>query len=178
MRDMFNIAFKILGCSINDENPQHIKEAYLLLKSLLPNVKAFADNATKQMYINKEANIGIVASGDAYIINKENNDFKYIYPKNGANIWFDSIVIPVGAKHIENAYKFINFILRPEIAKMISMHVGYSTPNLAARKIMPKSLQNNRILNPLPKDLQKTQVETDISQKAAKLYLHYWNLLK
>lgn len=178
MRDMYNIAFKILGYSINDQDPQHIKEAYLLLKSLLPNIKAFADNATKQMYINKEANIGVVASGDAYIINKEDKYFQYIYPKDGANIWFDSMVIPVGAKHVENAYKFINFILRPEIAKMISLQVGYATPNIAARKIMPISLQKNRILNPTAQDLQNTQVETDISQQAAKLYLYYWNLLK
>jgi spermidine/putrescine transport system substrate-binding protein len=178
MRDMFSVGLKVLGYSINDENPDHIKSAYLKLKILLSNVKAFVDNASQQIYINENVNIGMVASGDANTIISENSAYHYIYPKDGANIWMDNMVIPVGVKHLENAYKFINFILRPDVAKIISMKVGYSTPNLAAIKLMPKITQENRILNPTKKDLKNCEIETDLSKAATQIYLKYWDLLK
>jgi spermidine/putrescine transport system substrate-binding protein len=178
MRDTFSIGLKVLGYSINDTNPKHIKEAYLMLKNLWPNVKSLASNGSEQMYVNEDANIGVMQSGDANTIIKENYSFEYIYPQDGAFMWIDCMAIPKGAKNIENAYKFINFILRPEIAKMISEQIGFSTPNLAAVKLMSPEDQANRLLNPTDADLANSEVEGYINNKANRLYLKYWELLK
>lgn len=178
MRDMFAVALKVLGYSINDQNPAHIRQAYLKLKTLLPNVQSFEADGAEHLYINEDANVGMIESGDAQTVLEENSNFYYVYPKDGPIIWIDCMVIPVGAKHIANAYKFINFILRPDIAKMISKSVGFSTPNIAAFKLLPKSVQRNQVLNPTPADLARGNVEGDIGQKARKLYLNYWEQLK
>jgi len=178
MKDVFAMALKVLGYSINDQNPKHIREAYLKLKALLPNIQSFEAGGAKHLYVNEDSNIGMIESGDAYIISQEKPSFKYIYPKDGPLIWTDNMVIPIGAKHVENAYEFINFILRPDIAKMISLGVGFSTPNAAAVKLLPKAAQENRVLNPTAKDLQNGEVEGAISLKTRGLYLKYWELLK
>lgn len=178
MRDVFAIALKVLGYSINDQNPQHIKQAYLKLKTLLPNIQSFAADGAEHLYINENANLGMIESGDAYSVMQENNNFRYVYPRDGAIIWMDCMVIPIGAKHLQNAYRFINFILRPDVAAMISEGVGFSSPNLAAIKLMPKAIQQNRVLNPTVADLKHAEFENAISQKARKLYLHYWEMLK
>ena len=69
---------------------------------------------------------------------RENPAIQYIYPEEGAMLWLDSMVIPKGAAHVENACKFINFILRPDIAGIISTKLGYATPNIEALMLMEK----------------------------------------
>lgn len=177
-RDVFAIAFLRLGYSINDENPKHIREAYFELKKLLPNIISFADEGSQQLFVNEDVNIGMIENGEAMSVIRENPSFKYVYLKEGPIIWIDNMVIPKGAKHVGDAYRFINFILRPDIAKMISVGVGFSSPNRAAKKLLPEQVKNNPILYPPAAILEKGQVESAISNKANALYLHYWELLK
>jgi len=53
------------------------------------------------------------------------------------------LAIPVTATHREAALKFINYILRPEVSKLISDAFPYTNPNAAARKLLsPEQLAN------------------------------------
>ena len=177
-RDMFGVAFKALGYSINDTDPQHIKEAYLKLRALLPNILSFEADGAQQTYVNEDANVGIVNSGDANMVIQENSNYYYVYPKDGVLIWVDNLVIPKNAAHIENAYKFINFVLRPDVAKMISEGVGYSSPNMAAVRLMSRATQNNSIISPSAQDLKNTEIEGFIDKSTLRIYLKYWEMLK
>ncbi len=177
-RDVISAAFLYLGYSINDQNPEHIKEAYLALKQFMPNIQSFVSDGSQQMYVNEDANIGMLGSGDALSVIKENPSYQYIYPKEGAIIWIDNMAIARGAKHTENAYQFMNFVMRPDIAKEISLTVGYASPNRAAKALMPKDMQNNPILYPPKSILQHGQIESAVSTKTNALYLKYWELLK
>lgn len=178
VRDVFSVAFLYLGYSINDEDPTHINQGYFELKKLLPNVLTFNADGSQQMFINEDANIGMVNNGDALSIISENSSFEYIYPKEGPLLWFDNMVIPKNAKHVNNAYKFMNFVMRPDVAKLIADGVSYASPNLAARKLMSKSVRNNPILYPPESVLKKAQVESAVSDKTNALYLKYWEMLK
>ncbi len=55
-------------------------------------------------------------NGDVLVAAEENDAVAYITPKDGALFWVDYIVIPRDAKHVEEAYMFINFLLRPDVA--------------------------------------------------------------
>src|SRR4029077_11941372 len=72
VRMVFSMALISLGYSINDTHPQHIEQAYLKLKSLLPNIKLFNSNATHSIYIDEDAWLGINFSGDTYRDRREN----------------------------------------------------------------------------------------------------------
>jgi spermidine/putrescine transport system substrate-binding protein len=176
-REVFGMALITLGYSANDTNPQHIQQAYEKLKALLPNVKLFNDEAVQNIYIDEDVTIGMGWTGDIFQANEENPHVQFIYPKEGFIISMDSLAIPKGAQHIENAYKFINFLLRPDIAKKISMEVGYSTPNLTALKMMPKNILNNRIISPDSATLRRGQYQTDVGS-TDKVYEKYLELLK
>jgi len=178
MRDTFSMAFRVLGYSINDQNPKHIEAAYLKLKALYPNIRSFEENGSLMIYGEEEADIGMMASGDAYILMQSMPNYIYIYPKEGPNVWMDSMVIPLHAKHVENAYRFINFMLRPGVAAMVSESVGYATPNLAAIKLLPKEMRNNIVFNPPKSALISIETKKDLAKETLQLYLHYWELLK
>lgn len=178
LRDMMGMGLKVLGYSLNDQNPEHIKSAYEKLKALIPNIQAFANNASQQVYVNEDSRLGMMPSGNARIIIKEYPFFQYIYPKDGPILWIDNMAIPRGAQHIHNAYQFMNFILRPDIAKKIALGVGYSTPNLGAIQQMSEKEKSDPILNPAPSDLKNAEVESYVARKTMRLLLYYWELLK
>lgn len=159
--DVFSITLITLGYSANDDNPQHLYEAYIKLKALLPNVKLFNSDAAKVNYIDEDTTIGIGYSGDTYQAIKENPDLVYIYPEEGFIVYIDCMAIPKYAPHVENAYKFINFILRPEIAAKLSEELAYATPNKAALKLLPKELRDNPVVYPDDKILKRAQFELD-----------------
>ncbi len=178
VREAFSMALITLGYSANDVDPAHIKAAYLKLRQLLPNVRLFNDEAAASIYIDEDAVLGMGWNGDIYMANKENPKVKFLYPKGGYVLSLDSMAIPRGARHVENAYKFINFILRPDIAMQISMATGYASPNLAAQKLMPKALAQNEITYPDAATLARGEVQTDVGPAANAIYEKYWELLK
>lgn len=77
-------------------------------------------------------------SGDASEIMDENDKLDYVVPEEGSNKWFDNMVIPRTADNVDGAHKFINFMLRPDVAAKNAEYVGYSTPNIPALELLPK----------------------------------------
>lgn len=178
VRDVFAMALRSLGYSVNTRNPKQIRAAYLKLRALMPNVKLFTADAAIPTYIDEDALAGMAQSGDAEAIVTANPHLHYLYPKGQVVLWIDCMVIPKQAPHLANAYRFINFILKPEIAKQIALSLGYSTPNLTAFKLLPKSVQTDPVMYPPQSALQGGQVEGYLGPKALAIYFHYWELLK
>jgi len=176
-RDVFAMGLLTLGYSPNDTEPQHLHQAYQKLLTLIPNIKIFNSDAEQTIYIDEDAIIGMGWNGDVYISQQENPSLRYIYPQEGFILWIDSLVMMKNAPHADNAYKFINFLLRPEIAKIISETTAYSTPNLEAMKLLPAKMRNNPIINPNPEILKRSKIQVDISGTLP-LYEKYWETLK
>ncbi len=177
MREVFGIALKVLGHSANSTNAKEIEAAYNKLKELMPNVKMFYSESQKQVYLNEEVSLGMNFNGEAFMASEENEDLKYVYPKEGALVWIDSLVIPKGAKNIENAHLFLDFILRPEISKTISQEIGYASPNLKAVALLDEKTKNNRIIYPTDEDLKNSELQIDVGE-ALPVYEKYWEMLK
>lgn len=176
-REVFSMALRVLGYSVNDSNPEHIKQAYLKLKELLPNVKIF-NSAPMPILIDEDANVGMAWNGDVFKAKQENNHLEFVYPKDGFVIWVDNFAIPKNAPHRENAYKFLNFMLRAEIAKAIALDNNFPTVNLAAQKLLPESVLKNQIVYPSRETLRRGEFQTDIGDDALALYEKYWERLK
>lgn len=69
-------------------------------------------------------------------------------PPGGMQFGFESMVIPSDAPHAQNALKWINFILRPEIQAEITNKVMYTSPNIAARKFINTEILENTMTFP------------------------------
>lgn len=177
MREVFAIALLKLGYSINDTNRQHIYEAYQQLKALWPNVKLLNLEAEQNIYIDEDVNIGIGLNGEIFNAITENPNLVYIYPKEGFELWMDCVAIPSTAPHVKEALAFVNFLMRPEIAKEIAISTGFSTPNLAAVAMLPKEMRESPILNPDNEILKRGQFLVDLGDANA-IYEEYWNRLK
>jgi spermidine/putrescine transport system substrate-binding protein len=177
MREVFGMALKVLGYSSNSTNPKEIEEAYKKLKELLPNVKMFYSESQKQVYLNEEVKLGMNFNGEGFMANEENEAIKYIYPKEGALLWIDSLVIPKGAKNIDNALAFINYLLKPEVSKVISEEIGYASPNAKTLELLDEKTRNNRMIYPNEEDLVNSELQLDVGE-ALPVYEKYWEMLK
>lgn len=132
VRDAFMVAQKMLGYSSNSTNETELLAAKEALIEQKPIVQAYVIDQVRDKMIGGEAAIGVIYSGEALYTQWENEDLEYIIPKEGTNLWLDSWVIPKGARNVENAEKFINFLCRPDIALMNFDYITYSTPNTSA----------------------------------------------
>ena len=106
---------------------------------------------------------------------KENPDLEYVVPKEGSNLWIDSWVIPKGAKNKENAEKFLNFLCKPEIAKMNFDYITYSIPNEEGRKLIEDASQrDSKIAFPDWDSLTNCETFKYLGDDVDKIYNEKW----
>jgi len=133
-RDMFMIALKALGYSMNTDNPDEIQAAYDWLLEMNELVEpAYVTDEVIDGMANGEMDIAIMYSGDAAYVILENYDMSYIEPKQGTNVWVDGMVIPSNSACPALANQFINFMMDNEVAYGNSEYVGYTSPNTEVR---------------------------------------------
>ena len=69
-----------------------------------------------------------------------------LVPIGGATLFFDSMAIPKDARHVANAHRFIDYILRPEVHASLTNKVFYANPNAAALKFVKKEVADNKTI--------------------------------
>ncbi|MDZ4787316.1 MAG: spermidine/putrescine ABC transporter substrate-binding protein [Blastochloris sp.] len=164
-REMVSWVLNTLGLSINDVSPANLEKVRPILAGWIKMVKVFDSDSPKTALLNGDVDLGIVWSGEAAILYKENKKFKYTLPKEGAHRFIDSLAIPVGSPHADAAHLFINYILRPEVSVIISQNFPYTNPNLEARKLLtPEELGNPASY---PADSSMLETFRDIGMAAA-----------
>lgn len=176
-REVLGLGLKVLGYSVNDTDPSHIEGAYMELLKLMKNVRQFNSESPMMPFLNGEVDTGMIWNGEAYLASLENPAISYVYPKEGVMIWMDSLVIPKNARNVKSAHRFLNFLLRPEIAAAISAEVGYATPNRKALPLLPKAVRENRTVYPSDEDLARGEFQMDVGP-ASSAYEKYWKMLK
>ena len=177
-RTSLMVALKILGYSMNTTSPAELSAAGKLLIEQRPLVLAYAEDNVKDMMLQGEGDLALIWSGEAYVVMNESPDFKYVIPKEGTNLVFDAMVIPKNSEHQEEAYQFINYMLRADVAAKNMETVFYNTPNHAAYQLLPPEKQ--KLLGDLPFDSLKqgkSEIFVDLGD-AISLYNQIWTEFK
>ena len=179
VRDAFAVALKYLGYSLNSTDLDELEAAKNLLIEQKPLVQAYVIDQVRDKMIGGEAALGVIYSGEALYCRQENPDLDYVIPKEGTNIWIDSWVIPKNAKNVENAEAFINFLCRPDIAKMNFDYITYSIPNTAGRDLIEdESLRNSPIAFPDDSKLENCETFRFLGDDNDALYNRLWREIK
>ncbi len=177
LRSTMSIMLLSLGYSINDKDPAHIKEAFGRLKKLAPNVQTFNTvDALEAMEENKVA-VGVSWNQIGFFEKANKERYTFVLPAEGMPIWVDTIAIPANAKNLDAAYKFLEFILRPDVAARLSQDSGYSTPNQEAWGKLDEDVRNNRCLYPEEELLNKMEMETPLPPDLLPALERDWNKL-
>ena len=179
VRDAFGITLKYLGYSLNSTDLDELTEARDMLIKQKPLVQAYVVDQVRDKMIGNEAALGVIYSGEAHVTQAANPDVAYVIPKEGSNVWVDGWVIPKNAKNPENAQKWIDFMCRPEIAKMNFEFMTYSTPNTKVRDLLTDpALKDSDILFPSEEDLKDCELLHYLGKDTTDLYNKLWRDIK
>ena len=119
--------------------PRELKKVEDLLIAQKKNVKVFADDNGQDLLASGEVDVCQEWNGDIIQVMAEDEDIAYAVPTEGSLVWQDTVAIPKGAPHPENAHAFINFVLDAKAGAHIAETIKYATANAAAKALMDKS---------------------------------------
>jgi spermidine/putrescine-binding protein len=145
--EIMGVALKSLGYEYNETDPAKVAEARDRLFALKPNIVRFETNTPEDSLINGEAVAGFMYSNQAVKGNAADPKLQPVFPTEGMPIFIDSWVMSKEAPNKDGAYKFLDFIMRPEIAARIADITKFTTPNKAAEPFLPDYYRDNPMLN-------------------------------
>jgi spermidine/putrescine transport system substrate-binding protein len=163
-REIVSWALVTLGLDQNNITRATLAQARPLVADWIKLVKVFDSDSPKTPLLNGDVDLGVVWSGEAAKLINEHKKFAYVLPVEGAHPFVDVLAIPTTAKNVPAAHRFLDYVLRPEVSKLISEEFPYTNPNTAARKL----LSREQLANPAsyPK-LEKFNTFRDIGKAAA-----------
>lgn len=173
-RDAFMTAQILLGYDLNSTNIAEWDAAAELLKKGKENLQAYVMDEVYGKMETGEASIAPYYAGDYLTMYDTNPDLKFFYPKEGTNIFVDSVCILKNASNYEAALMYINFLLEPDIACANAEYIGYASPNIAVINNPDYYYYKNEILYPDEKDVPKVQYYHDINNEIRSYYENLW----
>jgi len=163
-------ALKVLGYSVNESDEAHLNAARDMLIETKKHLLGYDDTTFYSKLVSGEAslveawdgwcNYGI---GDATVGSK----ITYMVPSEGTDLWSDTMTILKSSTNKPAAYAFIDYILRPEVAKTVVDLTLYKVPNPAAMALVdPAVLAQFPNLGVTPAELLKGEPERDLGASA------------
>ncbi|MBT9268264.1 polyamine ABC transporter substrate-binding protein [Pseudomonas sp. MG-9] len=147
--EMIPAALHYLGYPVNDKDKAHILEAEALFMKIRPYVAYFHSSKYISDLANGNICVAVGYSGDvlqakARAVEAGNQvQIDYSIPKEGAGSFYDMVAIPRDAANVDNAYLFMNFLMRPDIIAEITNSNGYSNANSAATPLVDEAIRND-----------------------------------
>jgi putrescine transport system substrate-binding protein len=185
--DIYPLALNYLGKNPNSRNPKDYaldSPAVKLLDSVRPYVTQFHSSAYLSALANGDVCVAIGWSGDIMQAQdrakKAGNGVEvgYSIPKEGTQIWFDMLGIPKGAKNTDNALKFINYLMDPQVIAEITNYVVYANPNMKATELQNQEISNNPGIYPPNSVKERLFTHTIRGPKIDRLMTRLWMEVK
>ncbi len=145
--EVIGFVLKALGYEYNETDPDKVAEAKEKLFELSDNIMRFETNTPEDSLVNGEAVVGFMYSNQAVKGKEADDKLEPVFPEEGMPIFIDSFVMSKEAPNKDNAYKLLDYLLKPEVAARIADLTNFVTPNKAAEEFLPEDFKNNEMLN-------------------------------
>jgi spermidine/putrescine transport system substrate-binding protein len=166
-REIVTWGLATAGIPVNDVSDQNLETIKPMLRDWLSKVKVYDSDSPRTPMLSGDTDIGIVWSGEGALLFDENPKFQWVMPAEGVHMFVDNLAIPKTARNKEMAEEFMNFILRPDISKLISDEYPYYNPNAEARQLLSEEQLNNPASYPPGFDVTTAELFTDIGEQAS-----------
>jgi spermidine/putrescine transport system substrate-binding protein/spermidine/putrescine transport system permease protein len=177
MREVFGMALKKLGYSLNSTNPEEIRQARDLLMRQKPLVKGYNSSNFEEDLAAGDAWLAQAYNGNLTFAMRDEPKIRYVIPKEGCTISVDCACIPRHAPHKELAMEFMNYFHRPEVAAEFVNDCGFNTPNPASAQFVERWMREEPAIFPPPASLTRCEFMRDVGPVIA-LYDRYWTEIK
>ena len=177
VRDTMGLSLARLGYDMNTVVPEEVEAAGKELEKQKELVKQYGVDDIKAPMINGHYALCVEYSGDALWMIGQNEDLEYAIPKEGSNVWIDSMCIPTSSKNYDGAIAFIDFMCSTEIAAENAEYIEYSTPQTEALELLGEEYIENHVFNPSDEELAVCDSFLDLGE-GVDLYNKAWEKLR
>nr|WP_298141339.1 polyamine ABC transporter substrate-binding protein [uncultured Pseudomonas sp.] len=146
--ETLSILLNYQGRSLVRSAPSRIERAGAILDELRPNLR-YVDS---ERYIEDLANgrlcVAMAWVGDALAAADAGQPVRFLVPDEGSVLFIDNLVIPSSARRADLAHRFINYLMQPEVAALITAETLYPNGNADSYEFLDKQLRNQPGLYP------------------------------
>ncbi|HEX2581313.1 MAG TPA: extracellular solute-binding protein [Dongiaceae bacterium] len=182
--DISQVVLNYLGKDPHTDKQEDWDAFKQAMFAVRPNIKYFHSSS----YINDLANGEICAaigwSGDIFIAANRATEAKngvtieYHIPKEGSLLWVDSMAIPHDAPDVDNAHKFLNYVMDPHVAADGVNFVNYASPVMSATQYVNKDITSNPDIYPTDEVKKKLFADAPVSQDLERIRTRVWTEIK
>lgn len=182
--EMFPVALAYLGLDPKSSNPDDLKKAEDLLLKVSPYVTKYHSSEYINALATGDACVAVGFSGDIFMARSRAEEagngieINYTIPEEGTIMWFDMIAIPKDAPHPENAHKFIDFLLRPEVAAGITNYVWYANANVPSLDMVDEAVREDPGVYPSADVMERLFSNATVDQRVERLRSRSWTRIK
>jgi spermidine/putrescine-binding protein len=163
MREAFGAALRILGKSVNERDEATLRRAADMLKAQKRLVRTYNSADFANLLAAGDVDLAQGYNGElAEAVASHPESLAYVIPKEGGTLWIDNLAIPTVARHVDEAYAFLGFVLRPEIAARITNGIHYASPNREALARIDPKIKSDRAIYPAKEDLDRCELIEDL----------------
>lgn len=178
------MAMLYLGYPSNSVDLKQLREVEALVKAVRPYVTYFSSTKMLLDLPSEEVCIAMSWSGDYSVATNRAKEagidikLDYIIPKEGGGMWFDNMYILEDAPHRDNAYLFLNYMLRPEVIAATTNYIGYANANKSATPLVNSNLTDDVAVYPDKETLQRLHTTEILAPKEERKRSRTWTKIK
>ncbi|OQY02976.1 MAG: spermidine/putrescine ABC transporter substrate-binding protein PotF [Desulfobacteraceae bacterium 4572_123] len=183
--EILSAALHYMGLDPNSMNKKDYTDKVLpMLMKIRPYIKYFHSS----QYINDLANgdIGVCIGWSGDILQARDRaaeagagvEVAYSIPKEGAATWFDMIAIPSDADNVDNAHKFLDFLMEPEVIAGITNYVSFPSANADAMQYVDEAIRNDKAIYPSAETMKGLFTMKVMPPKISRVRNRVWTKLK
>jgi len=181
--DIIPTALAYLGHHPDSTDKAHYKEVEEMLLKVRPYIKTF-DNYAYQRMPEKEFCVAFTWGPDGLLAMSGAAEaetgvvLEFFQPKEAAQFWVDGWVIPGDAKNIDNAYLFLNYMMRPEVGANDSNYTWYATANKDALPMVDEEVKMSTAAYPTPAQISMMYTTLPLPPKMERVLTRTWTNFK
>ena len=177
MNDILSLALMYVGGEPCTEDTEVVKKVRDALIAAKPNWQSMDYGMTEKMASN-DVMASVYWNGAIFRARLKNDKVQYGYPKEGYPLWMDQVALLSDAKNVDEAYKFLDFIMVPENAAMISAFARYANGIAGSEAFMPEDMKDAPEIN-IPEEFKSAgHFLPTCSPKAQEYYTAIWTELQ
>ncbi len=174
--ELLTLASFYMGIPQCTKDRDQLKALMDMLLTAKADWASFGSDTAKDVLVSGDAAAGMIWNGFSAKARAEGANVEYAYPKEGAIVWMDSVVLLKDAPNRENALKFMNFLLDPENAAAVTNYAAYTAGVAGTEPFLTEEIKNSPENNP-PADAKFEFVQA-CDEETQKLYDAIWTNLK
>ena len=182
--EMIPMALKYIGEDPDSHDPEVIAKVEPILMAIRPYIQKFHSSEYINALANGDICVAVGWSGDILQARdraaEADNGVEIVYnaPKEGAQMWFDQMAIPVDAPNPEGAHTFLNFIMDAQNMAAASNYVYYANGNKASQEHLIEDVIGDPAIYPSQEALDNLFTTTPYPAKVQRVVTRLWTKIK